>query len=154
MHTTCLFTMGSVQGCVQGSGVQGLCTQPPDPEADTPGPRGRNTPLDPEADTPQTQRQTAPPPHEQKESQMLVKILPCPQLRLRAVITLKYYILWNNTFMNDHPGVYGVNSLSISELTRPVGIMYAAFSPIPNSQEKASAMYRYLILKCTLCHSG
>ena len=65
-------------GCVskEVSGVKRVCAQPLDPR--------QTHPLDPEADTPQAQRQT--PPCEQKESQMLVKILPCPKLCLRVVI--------------------------------------------------------------------
>ena len=66
-----------VQGGVVkvGCGEDGVCHTPktqwqthtPDPEADTPQPRGRHLP-DPEADTPQTQRQTPPPPHLVEES--------------------------------------------------------------------------------------
>ena len=40
------------------------------------------------------------------------------------------------------------------QITRAVGIMYAALKPIPKIQAKARAMYMYFILKWVLCHIG
>ena len=69
--TACLLTVGGVQGCVCPRGVSRGCAHPPVP--------GRHPLLDPEADTSQTQMQTV-------DRQTSMKTLPCPKLRLRAVI--------------------------------------------------------------------
>ena len=69
--SACLLTVGGVQGCVCPRGVSRGCANPPVP--------GRHPLLDPEADTSQTQMQTV-------DRQTSMKTLPCPKLRLRAVI--------------------------------------------------------------------